>query len=68
MTDTISRLRLAQPGDPPARLPLNKSGTLRLDPAELFLLWLDNEMLTAGSVSAAYLLGLAEIPSPDLSN
>ena len=61
MSDTIPRLRLAQPGDPPPRPPLTRTGALRLDQAELFLLSLDNEMLTADSVRAAYLLGIAEL-------
>ena len=63
MQDKIPRLRLARPGDPPfkpARPPLNRAAALRLDQAELFLLRLDNEMLTADSQRAAYLLGLAE--------
>ncbi len=63
MPTTIPRLRLARPGDPPAapkRPALNRSASLRLDQAELFLLSLDTEMLTADSMRAAYLLGLAE--------
>lgn len=40
---------------------LNRAGALRLDQAELFLLSLDTEMLTADGLRAAYLLGLAEI-------
>jgi hypothetical protein len=61
MTNTIPRLRLAQPDDPPAKPALNMARSLRLDQAELFLLSLDTEMLTADSLRAAYLLGLAEI-------
>jgi hypothetical protein len=61
MTDTIPRLRLAQLSDPPAKPALSRAGALRLDQAELFLLSLDNEMLTADSLRAAYLLGLAEV-------
>jgi hypothetical protein len=61
MSDTIARLRLAQPGDPPARLPLNKAAAMCVDSAELFALSLDGEELTAdGDLRAAYLLGLAE--------
>jgi len=66
MSDTITRLRLAQPADPPLRPPLGRAGALRLDQAELFLLSLDNEMLTADSLRAAYLLGLAEVHLADL--
>ena len=64
MSDTQPRLRLARPGDPPAtpaRPALNRAAALRLDQAELFLLSLDNEMLTADTMRAAYLLGVAEI-------
>jgi hypothetical protein len=64
MPDTIPRLRLARPGDPPAtpkRPALNRAAELRLDQAELFLLSLDTEMLTADNLRAAYLLGLAEL-------
>jgi hypothetical protein len=46
------------PADKPA---LTRAAGLRLDQAELFLLSLDNEMLTADSLRAAYLLGLAEV-------
>jgi len=63
MQDKIPRLRLARPGDPPAKPSgpaLNKAAALRIDQAELFLLSLDTEMLTADSQRAAYLLGLAE--------
>jgi hypothetical protein len=61
MDNTIPNLRLASPGDPPAKTVLNRFGALRLDQAELFLLSLDNEMLTADSLRGAYLLGLAEV-------
>ena len=67
MSDTIPRLRLARPGDSPAPSPaaaqrpaLSRAGQLRLDQAELFLLSLDTEMLTADNLRAAYLVGLAE--------
>ena len=39
---------------------LNRAASLRLDQAELFLLSLDGEMLTADAPRASYLLGLAE--------
>jgi hypothetical protein len=64
MSETVARLRLARPGDPPAqpRKPvLNRSAELRLDQAELFLLSLDTEMLTADGLRSAYLLGIAEL-------
>ena len=63
MPETLPRLRLAGPDDPPRRpagQPLSPAGALRLDQAELFLLSLDTEMLTADSPRVAYLLGLAE--------
>ena len=39
---------------------LNRAASLRLDQAELFLLSLDTEMLSADAPRASYLLGLAE--------
>ena len=63
MHDKIAQLRLARPGDPPARPSgpvLNRAAALRLDQAELFLLSLDSEMLTADNMRSAYLVGLAE--------
>jgi hypothetical protein len=45
----------------PTRQPLSRPAALRLDQAELFLLSLDSEMLTADSLRAAYLLGIAEL-------
>lgn len=61
---TIPRLRLAGPGDrpvlPPPGLVLSRAESLRLDQAELFLLSLNAEMLTADMPRAAYLLGMAE--------
>jgi hypothetical protein len=45
----------------PGKPVLNRAGALKLDQAELFLLSLDTEMLTADSLRAAYLLGLAEV-------
>jgi hypothetical protein len=61
MSETMPRLRLAQPGDPPARLPLNKAAAMCLEQAELFVYSLDSEELTSdGGLRAAYLLGLAE--------
>jgi hypothetical protein len=56
-----SRLRVARPGDPPARLPLNQAAAMAVDSAELFAYSLDGEELTSdGGLRAAYLLGLAE--------
>jgi hypothetical protein len=43
------------------RQPLSRPAALRLDQAELFLLSLDSEMLTADSLRSAYLLGIAEL-------
>lgn len=42
------------------RVALTRSAALDLDQAELFLLGLDTEMLTADAPRTAYLLGLAE--------
>jgi len=73
MTDTIphavrQRILHAVPDNPsvPRRAAtaaplLNSGAALRLDQAELFLLSLDNEMLTADAPRAAYLLGVAEL-------
>lgn len=44
----------------PAKVPLRPGAALDLDQAELFLLSLDAEMLTADGPRSAYLLGLAE--------
>ena len=44
----------------PAKVALGPGAALDLDQAELFLLSLDAEMLTAGGPRTAYLLGLAE--------
>jgi len=61
MSNTIARLRLAHPGAPPARMPLNKAAVMCVDSAELFVVSLDGEELTAdGGLRASYLLGLAE--------
>ena len=40
---------------------MSRAGALRLDQAELFLLSLDHEMLTADGLRPAYLPGLAEL-------
>lgn len=76
MSDTVPHrharprhLSLVRPGSvrapaaaaEPARKPLSRPAALRLDQAELFLLSLDTEMLTADSLRAAYLLGIAEL-------
>jgi len=53
----VTRLTVSYAAERPT---LNRAGQLRLDQAELFLLSLDNEMLTADSLRSAYLLGLAE--------
>jgi hypothetical protein len=45
----------------PGRPVLSRAGALRLDQAELFLLSLDSEMLTADGLRPAYLLGIAEL-------
>jgi hypothetical protein len=55
---SVVRTRPPAPAAEPLRAPL---AALRLDQAELFLLSLDTEMLTADSLRAAHLLGLAEI-------
>jgi hypothetical protein len=52
-------LRPVGPGEP-AKVELGPGAALDLDQAELFLLSLDAEMLTADGPRAAYLLGLAE--------
>jgi hypothetical protein len=44
----------------PAKVALSPGAALDLDQAELFLLSLDAEMLTAAGPRTAYLLGLAE--------
>jgi hypothetical protein len=44
----------------PAKVTLGPGAALDLDQAELFLLSLDAEMLTADGPRTAYLLGLAE--------
>jgi hypothetical protein len=49
-----------QPAPGRAKAPLSEAAALDLDQAELFLLSLDAEMLTADGPRAAYLLGLAE--------
>ena len=56
---TVTRLHPERQAEP-ARAPLSPSAALDLDQAELFLLSLDTEMLTADGPRAAYLLGLAE--------
>jgi hypothetical protein len=54
-----ARLHAVQPGDA-AKVELSPNAAHDLDQAELFLLSLDTEMLTADGPRAAYLLGLAE--------
>jgi hypothetical protein len=44
----------------PAKVTLSRGAQVDLDQAELFLLSLDTEMLTADGPRTAYLLGLAE--------
>ncbi len=56
LTDAMQQLIIAGLSRPR----LNPAGALRFDQAELFLLSLDTEMLTADSPRASYLLGLAE--------
>lgn len=56
---TVTRLHPDRPAELP-RVPLSPGAALDLDQAELFLLSLDTEMLTADGPRAAYLLGLAE--------
>jgi hypothetical protein len=56
---TVTRLHPEHQAEPP-RAPLSPGAAVDLDHAELFLLSLDTEMLTADGPRAAYLLGLAE--------
>lgn len=58
--DDAFRLAVSPATSEPPCTRLNRAGALRLDQAELFLLSLDSEMLTADGPRAAYLLGLAE--------
>jgi hypothetical protein len=54
----VTYLRPELPG--PAKVTLGPGAALDLDQAELFLLSLDAEMLSADGPRTAYLLGLAE--------
>jgi hypothetical protein len=58
VSDNVSYL--PRPTVPAAAVPLSPGASADLDEAELFLLSLDAEMLTADVPRAAYLLGLAE--------
>lgn len=60
-TSEVFRLAVDYATQRPAPAVLNRAGALRLDQAELFLLSLDTEMLTAETPRAAYLLGIAEL-------
>src|SRR5258708_6790597 len=59
----LSGVAMSGACDPPAesdRVALTRPAVLDIDQAELFLLSLDTEMLTAAAPRTAYLLGLAE--------
>lgn len=59
MSGTVTRLHPECQAEP-AKVALRPAAALDLDQAELFLLSLDAEMLTADGPRTAYLLGLAE--------
>jgi len=59
MSATVVHLHPGRQAEP-AKVALGPGAALDLDQAELFLLSLDAEMLTADGPRAAYLLGLAE--------
>ena len=59
MSGTVTQLHPERQAEP-AKVALGPGAALDLDQAELFLLSLDAEMLTANGPRTAYLLGLAE--------
>ncbi len=59
MSGIVTRLHPERQAEP-AKVALGPGAVLDLDQAELFLLSLDAEMLTADGPRTAYLLGLAE--------